>query len=123
MASGKSAEASQLFYNLRYTPSNICKNPCTKMKIRSIVSGNIESNKGYVGMTFSKKIPVFTEVLETSTLLVVSEIGGYLGLLLGFSILNLEPFIEAAILSATSGWKTFRKNQKMAARRRLSYEF
>ena len=110
-----------MFYNMRYTPSNICKKPCTNMKIRSIVSGNIESNNSYVAMTFSKKIPVFTEVLETSFLLVVAEIGGFLGLFLGLSILNLEPFIADAILSGTTGWKTFRKNQKMAARRRLSY--
>ena len=114
-SSGQRAAANVMFYNLRYTPSNVCKKPCTEMNIRSIMAGKIESKKSVVMMTFSKRIPVSREVLAVSSLMVVAELGGYSGIILGVSILNLESFIGTALMRSSSGWKSLRSQKAVAS--------
>ena len=101
-----SASANALYYSLRYVPSDACAKPCSEMDIRTILVGTTPSDSsGVVKMTFSKKIPVSREVLSTSPLSLVAEIGGLLGLTLGVSMINLESV-------AAFAWTLFRDNAK-----------
>ena len=74
----------------RYTKYNSCAKPCTVVDIQSTLVSKTESSKPRLMFMFGKTVPVSREVLAYSSLNLVAELGGYLGLTLGLSLVHLE---------------------------------
>ena len=74
----------------RYPRYDTCDKPCTEMDIQtSLVSKSEIPNPRLIFM-FGKTVPVSREVLSHSSFNLVAELGGYLGLTLGLSLMHLE---------------------------------
>ena len=74
----------------RYTKYNSCAKPCTVLDIQSTLVSKSESSKPRLMFMFGKTVPVSREVLAFSSLNLVAELGGYLGLTLGLSLIHLD---------------------------------
>ena len=74
----------------RYIKYNSCAKPCTVVDIQSTLVSKYESSKPRLMFMFGKTVPVSREVLAYSSLNLVAELGGYLGLTLGLSLVHLE---------------------------------
>ena len=85
-----SKSAIEEYLSQRYTKYNSCAKPCTVVDIQSTLVSKTESLKPRIMFMFGKTIPVSREVLAFSSLNLVAELGGYLGLTLGLSLLHLE---------------------------------
>ena len=69
----------------------MCKKPCTYLNIRLAKQSKSPSpGTNKVNIFLYKEIEVINEVMPKSGLMVVAEIGGYLGLTLGISLLDLK---------------------------------
>ena len=81
-----------------------CNSPCTTMGINFGIP--IRSNIGigkkeaYMKLYFKNQINVRTSIYSYSIPSLVADIGGYLGLLLGFSVLDLAGIFKSEY------WKT-----------------
>ena len=82
------------FMKNRYPRYDTCDKPCTKMDIQtSLVSKSaipIRSDTTQLTFMFGKTVSVSSEVLPRSSFNLVAEVGGYLGLTLGLSLMHLE---------------------------------
>ena len=74
----------------RYTKYRSCAKPCTVMDIQSTLVSKTMSSKPRLMFMFGKTVPVSREVLAYSSLNLLWELGGYLGLTLGLSLMHLE---------------------------------
>jgi hypothetical protein len=78
---------------LRYPPYSACGNPCTRMDVKLYSMSKVENeenNTAAVKFLLSSKIEKVDEVLHQTMLALVGEIGGFLGLILGVSLLDLK---------------------------------
>ena len=73
----------------RNIPYNACKRPCTKMKIQLNYQSKVE-RRGEVRFYLDKIIQTTTQVKSYTDLHLVAEVGGYLGLTLGVSFLDMR---------------------------------
>ena len=89
-SSNLSEFAIEEYLKQRYTKYNSCAKPCTVVDIQSTLVSKTESSKPRLMFMFGKTVPVSREVLAFSSLNLVAELGGYLGLTLGLSLLHLE---------------------------------
>ena len=75
-----------------------CSTPCSTMGIVYGYPGLAETNTklGEVKMYFKSHITVKKSVLVYKETQLMSEIGGYIGLILGFSLLDLSKLLQSA---------------------------
>ena len=89
-SSNISADAVTEFMKHRYPRYDTCDKPCTQMDIQTSLVSKSESKNPKLEFTFSRMVPVSKEVLSHSSFSLVAEVGGYLGLTLGLSLMHLE---------------------------------
>ena len=74
----------------RYPRYDTCDKPCTEMDIQTSLVSKSEVPNPRLTFMFGKTVAVTREVLATSSFHLVAELGGYLGLTLGLSLMHLE---------------------------------
>ena len=74
----------------RYPRYETCDKPCTDMDIRANLVSKSKTGKPELSFMFGKTVPVSREVLSHSLFNLIAEIGGYLGLTLGLSLMHLQ---------------------------------
>ena len=89
----KSRAASDVYLDSRYPEMEICDKPCTRLDIKTSLVSKTEQ-PGKIKFFFGKDIAVSEEVLDYHFLSLVAELGSYLGLTLGVSLLNLETVLK-----------------------------
>ena len=85
-----SSDAVEVYMKYRYPQYDTCDKPCTEMDIQTSLVSRSESAKPRLTFMFGKTVPVSREVLSHSSFNLVAELGGYLGLTLGLSLMHLE---------------------------------
>ena len=85
-----SKDAVDEFMRNRYPRYDTCDQPCTEMDIQTSLVSKSESRSPWLKFMFGKTVPVSRKVLAHSSFNLVAELGGYLGLTLGLSLLHLE---------------------------------
>ena len=90
-----SPEANKICIDNWNLPRNICKRPCMDMKLRLAF---LSKSKGESRVKFYlyTDIETMREVIPKTLLMLVAEIGGYLGLMLGVSVLDLKLCLPAS---------------------------
>ena len=89
----------------RYTNYNSCEKPCTEVDIQTSLVSKSESSNPRLMFMFGKTIDVSREVLAYTPFNLVAELGGYLGLTLGFSFLDINLPL-GLIWQKLVDWKT-----------------
>lgn len=87
-------KADELFRsNFIYNGS--CLSPCKFVSTFAMLThvSYLPSNEGWMILRFEKDITVFKSQYSYSTLSLVAEIGGYVGLFLGVSVLQITDII------------------------------
>ena len=84
----------KIYTDNRYVPHNICQKPCTDMNMKLGLRGRIQG-ASTVTFVLHTKIKVLSEVMPKTLLMLVAELGGYLGLTLGVSLLDLKTFVQS----------------------------
>ena len=123
--SNNSAKANKIYLDNRYLPQKVCGRPCTKMLIRLLFQSRFESTESsVVNFVLYPDIEVMEEVMPKTLLMLYAEIGGYLGLTLGVSLLDLNFVLSslfnfakkklAEYLSNNDNEATFTYGKKMA---------
>ena len=83
-----------------------CPLPCATMGISFGIpihsNDDIDSNLAHVKLYFRSQINVRSSVYSYSIASLIADIGGYLGLLLGFSVLDLTSVVKQFLFSS---WK------------------
>ena len=76
--------------------TEICQHPCHFLQIRSGSRNfeNREDDQTRIFIYFTYKVPILVEKHLMSPLKLIAEIGGYAGLLLGVSVVNLTSLID-----------------------------
>ena len=88
-----SKSAIEEYLKQRYTKYNSCPKPCTELDVQTSLVSKSESSKPRLMFMFGKSVAVSREVLAYTPFNLVAELGGYLGLTLGLSLMHLElPF-------------------------------
>ena len=85
-----SQDAVDEYMKNRYPRYDTCDQPCTKMDITTSLVSKSEIPDPRLIFMFGKTVPVSREVLAHTSLNLVAELGGYLGLTLGLSLMHLE---------------------------------
>ena len=91
----KSKTAFDLFKRNRYKVPSSCQNSCSSLNIMSILKSkfiDVEAKQS-ISLKYPRKIHVNTERLLVSSIQLVAEVGGYLGLTLGISLLDMYRLI------------------------------
>ena len=97
-----SSIANKIYLDNRYPPHKTCRSPCTDMNLGLVPMGRTQTNTSFRHdhntMTIFPytDIEVLTEVMPKTLLMLIAEVGGYLGLTLGFSLLDLKLFAPAS---------------------------
>ena len=100
-----SKDAVEEYLKYRYPQYNLCEKPCTEMDIQTILVSKSKIPKSRLTFMFGKTVPVSREVLAQSSFNLVAELGGYLGLTLGLSLVHLQ-FPLKIIWQQIVLWKT-----------------
>ena len=95
-SSNQSVSANRILMENRYPPYNVCQRPCTDMRLQLILLGRIKDKENIVKFTLSTEIEKSSEIQAKSAMNLLAELGGYLGLTLGVSLLDLKKI--AALL-------------------------
>ena len=82
---------SQIFRNL----TNNCHSPCSFVSTKGIKIMEQDSSYGYVMMMFKENIKVIEAHHLYSTLSMIAEIGGYVGLFLGVSVNQISVLMNS----------------------------
>ena len=94
-----SAEANKIYLEERYLPNNFCQRPCTDMKLKLTPQSKIESAENRVKFYLYTDIEVVSEKMPKNILTLVAELGGYLGLTVGVSLLDLKSLFSFTLNS------------------------
>ena len=91
-SSNDSAEANRMYVENRYPKEIICRRPCTSMKVQLTLQDKTKNdeNFGNVRFRFRTKVEVTREIYTKTFLMLLAEIGGYLGMTIGVSLLDLK---------------------------------
>ena len=78
----KSQDVSEMFKNNRYNFYPECQYPCENMEVSTMF---LFKSRGYHGLkfTFIKSVPVTQESFKVSFHILLGEIGGFVGMILG----------------------------------------
>ena len=89
-----SAEANRIYVENRYPKEVICRRPCTSMKVQLAFQDKTQNDEkfGYVKFRFRTDVEVTREIYTKTFLMLLAEIGGYLGMTIGVSLLDLKWF-------------------------------
>ena len=90
----------QIFRNL----SNNCLSPCSFVSTKGIKIMEQKKNYGYVWMVFKENIKVIEAHHLYSTLSLIAEIGGYVGLFLGVSVNQVSTLMNDLIDKIDGGF-------------------
>ena len=75
-----------------------CLDPCTKIISSLSIRSSQETNvNAYLGIDFPSEVKVMTTYPAYEVLSLIAEIGGYVGLFLGVSVLDLKTIGELAL--------------------------
>ena len=90
-SSNVSGEANRLYLENRYPKEIICRSPCTSMKVQVTLQDKTQNdaNFGSVRFRFRMKVAITREIYNKTFLMVLAEIGSYLGMTIGVSLLDL----------------------------------
>ena len=99
-----SKRAAQMFWKLgnwevgSLDDVDSCSIPCQQMKVITLEKTpvKISGNETYFSLRFTREIEVVVEVLDYTFLNLLAEVGGYLGLFLGVSLLQIKHIITRA---------------------------
>ena len=94
--SNSSVAANSIFMNERYPPYDICYKPCTTMSIGVVGMSKESQSVSEVQFILSTVVETSSQVLAKTPLSLMADIGGYLGLILGLSLLDLNKIVPAA---------------------------
>ena len=83
----------------------VCKTPCKTMKINSRLVRQVKKQKAGIKLLLDSTVLVTKSVITMDRMTLFSNIGGCLGLTLGYSILQLVELIETAVLSMSKRYK------------------
>ena len=90
------------FYNRAARLGKMCAKPCATMGVYfgfPIIGNNTRDPElAYVKLYFKTQINVRRSFLDYTSLSLFGEVGGYIGLLLGFSFLDLTFFTQKIML-------------------------
>ena len=92
----KTSKYRSLFKNLNVNALSNCPMPCSTMDINfgyPILDSN-NPNEAYVKLYFKSSVNVRRNIVAYSETSLFAEIGGYIGLLLGFSLLDLTKLVK-----------------------------
>ena len=67
------------------------------MNLRLAFRSKSKEEGGSVNFQLNTDIEVMNEVLPKTPMMLVAEVGGYLGLMLGVSVLDLKDFVPATL--------------------------
>ena len=84
-----SEAVNKLYMKHRYISSEACSNPCKKMKISLNFQSKVPWHKQYVRFYMDPYVDRDEHILAYSSLNLFAEIGSYLGLTLGVSLMDL----------------------------------
>ena len=77
-----------------------CQSPCNTMQV-SVLGGNVvggkPGGKPQIRLFFQSKVMIGREEYLYNFLSFFAEVGGYVGLILGYSLLNLTRLVIAAL--------------------------
>ena len=96
----KSKKAEENYLNTVLGASKIkeCLDPCTKIISSLSIRSSQETNvNAYLGIDFPSEVKVMTTYPAYEVLSLIAEIGGYVGLFLGVSVLDLKTIGELAL--------------------------
>ena len=85
-----SAKANKIYLENHYLPDNICQRPCNNMNLRLVLQGRRKYPENKVDFMLYTDIEIHSEVIPKTFLTLVAEVGGYLVLTLGVSLLDLK---------------------------------
>lgn len=89
------------FENVKYPPNN-CTHPCSYLKIKSITSiFSTGDPRGHLTLNFQSAVTVTKSEYSYNMLSMIAEIGGYVGLFLGYSVLQISCLLDKAMLLMT----------------------
>jgi hypothetical protein len=73
-----------------------CSKPCATMSIQfgQLINDNNMNNEGLVRMYYNSDIQIQQSIMAYSVLSLLAEVGGYVGLLLGVSFLDIAKILE-----------------------------
>ena len=96
--SNSSVAANSLFRKERYPPYDLCDRPCTTMSIGVVSMSKESESQSVIEVQFilSTVIETSSQVLAKTLLSLMADLGGYLGLTLGLSLLDLNKIVPAA---------------------------
>ena len=100
-----SEDAVDEYMKYRYPRYDTCDQPCTEMDIQTSLVSKSEIPEPRLIFIFGKTVPVTREVVAHTSFSLVAELGGYLGLTLGLSLMHLELPIKM-IWRQVVVWKT-----------------
>ena len=100
-----SKDAVEEYMKYRYPRYDTCDKPCTEMDIQTSLVSKSEIPEPHLTFMFGKTVPVSREVLAHTSFNLVAELGGYLGLTLGLSLMHLEMPIRM-VWHQIVVWKT-----------------
>lgn len=86
-----------LLTNLTVSSWSSCRTPCTTMGITlgyPIYAKNEVPSESYLKFYFKSRVNVRKSVVAYSGTSLMAEVGGYIGLLLGFSLLDLTKLVK-----------------------------
>ena len=93
-----------MYLDLRYPSTKDCQLPCTRMKVMLYAMSKVEDtmrNTSSVNFVLKSKVEMSEEVLHQTLTLLLAEIGGFLGLILGVSLLDLRNLFPTSIFNRT----------------------
>ena len=85
-----SKDAVEEYMKYRYPRYDTCEKPCTEMDIQTSLVSKSKIPEPHLTFMFGKTVPFAREVLAHTSFNLVAELGGYLGLTLGLSLMHLE---------------------------------
>ena len=91
-----------LYQEHHYPRLDLCSTPCTVLDIRTSLVSKKRDSKARLEFMLGKDMPVLQQVLEHTFLSLVAELGGYLGITLGLSLLHVEQALQYVYIRVTS---------------------
>ena len=92
----KSEDANVLYRKIRYVYFEDCSNPCKRMKIHLNYQTRKPKHHHYVRFHMEPIIASDEHVLAYTSLNLFAEIGSYLGLTLGLSLMSLQWILNSS---------------------------
>ena len=82
---------------MHHSLANVCNSPCTTMQVFAVGDNKFKAKSGHpqLVLVFQSRIQNGQEQYLYTILTLIAEVGGYVGLILGYSLLNVAEFLVA----------------------------